>query len=189
MTSEPAEEPIVPHIYIDTNVFAGILDGQHRASIHLFETIEEENWRCSTSMFTLMELSEIRQDNKFIYSQLGLGTHIKKAFRSLDQKNLSPDELANTQETIDALFSESYPFVEFFWLEKIGWDRALELKATTNISVADCIHLATAIEAGCDLLVTLDTFFRKEAEVFIKSCLPEQVNKTLQELGFSTTTL
>ncbi|GAI22275.1 unnamed protein product, partial [marine sediment metagenome] len=36
-----------------------------------------------------MELSDIRQDNKFIYNQLGLGTHIKKAYRSLDQRNLS----------------------------------------------------------------------------------------------------
>ena len=189
MTSKPVERIVVPHIYVDTNVFAGILDGQHRASIHLLQIIKEKNWRCSTSMFALMELSEIRQDNKFIYSQVGLGVHIKKAFRSLDQKNLPPDELANTQEAIDTVFSESYPFVGFFWLEKIGWDRALELKASTNISVADCIHLATAIEAGCDLLVTLDTFFRKEAESFIKSCLPEQVNKTLQELGFNITAL
>lgn len=136
-------------------------------------------------MFTLMELSEVRQDNEFIYSQLRQGTHIKKAFRSLDQKNLSPEELMKTQDTIDVLFSESYPFVEFFWLEKIGWERALELKATTNISAADCIHFATAIEAGCDALVTLDSFLKKQAESFVKSCLPEQVTRTLCELGFS----
>jgi len=133
-------------------------------------------------------LKSVKTTNLSI-AKFGLGVHIKKAFRSLDQKNLPPDELANTQEAIDTVFSESYPFVGFFWLEKIGWDRALELKASTNISVADCIHLATAIEAGCDLLVTLDTFFRKEAESFIKSCLPEQVNKTLQELGFNITAL
>jgi predicted nucleic acid-binding protein len=103
----------------------------------------------------------------------------------LDQKNLSPDELTDIQERIDALFAESYPFVEFFSLEKAGWDRALELKATTNISAPDCIHVATAIEAGCDVLITLDAFLKKEAEPFINSCSPEQANKTLQKLGFS----
>lgn len=184
MISKPLEGIIVPHIYVDTNVFGGILEGEHRASVHLLEAVKERGWKCSTSMFTLMELSEIRQDNKFIYNQLGLGTHIKRAFRSLDQKNLSLEDLKNTQDRIDTLFSENYPFVEFFWLEKAGWDRALDLKATTNISAPDCLHVATAIEAGCDVLVTLDNFLKKEAKVFIESCLPEQVNRTLQNLGF-----
>lgn len=184
MTSSSIDRIIVPHLYVDTNVFAGILEGQHKASVHLLETIKEKRWRCSTSIFTLMELSEIRQDNKFIYNQLALGTHVKKAFRSLDQKNLSPYDLDITQERIDVLFSQNYPFVEFFSLEKTGWDRALELKATTNISAPDSIHVATAIEAGCDVLVTLDTLLRKEAEAFIISCLPEQTNKVLKYYGF-----
>lgn len=184
MTNESIDKIIIPHLYVDTNVFGGILEGQHKASIHLLETVKEKKWRCSTSVFTLMELSEIRQDNKFIYNQLGLGTHIKKAYRSLDQKNLSPYDLKDIQESIDILFPENYPFVEFFSLERTGWDRALELKATTNISAPDSIHVATAIEAGCDVLITLDTFLKKEAEAFIISCLPEQTNKTLRDLGF-----
>lgn len=174
----------VPHIYVDTNVYAEIIEGQHRASIHLLETVKEKKWRCSTSIFTLMELSEIRQDNKYVYNQLGLGTHIKKAFRALDQKDLSPSELTQTQEKIDTLFIRTYPFLEFFSLEEKGWDRALELKATTNISASDAIHLATALEAGCDIPVTLDTFLIKEASSFMKTCPPEQTNRILKELGF-----
>jgi len=184
MMDKSVERIVVPHLYIDTNVFGGILEGQHRASVHLLETVKEKKWRCSTSVFTLMELSDIRQDNKFIYNQLGLGTHIKKAYRSLDQRNLSLQDLNIIQESVDVLFSENYPFVEFFSLEKSGWDRALEIKATTNISAPDSFHVATAIEGGCDVLVTLDTFLKKEAEAFIISCLPEQTNKILKELGF-----
>lgn len=175
---------IVPHLYVDANVFVELLEGQHRASIHLLENVKEKKWRCSTSIFTLMELSEIRQDNKYIYNQLGLGTHIKKAYRSLDQKDLSASDLSQTQQKIDTIFMTTYPFVEFFFLEKAGWDRALDLKATTNISAPDAIHLATAIEAGCDVLVTLDSFLIKEATNYIKTCLPEQTNKVLIELGF-----
>ena len=174
----------VPHLYIDTSVFGGILEGQHEASVHLLETVKEKGWRCSTSAFTFMELSDIRQDNKFIHNQLALGIHIKKAYRSLDQRNLSPYDLDTTQESIDILFSENYPFVKFFSLEKAGWDRALELKAATNISAPDSIHVATAIEGGCDVLVTLDTFLKKEVEAFIPCCLPEQTNKVLRDYGF-----
>jgi hypothetical protein len=89
MTSKPAEGVIVPHIYVDTNVFGGVLEG-HRASIHIRETVKEKNWKCSTSIFTLMELSDIRQDNKFIYNQLGLGTHIKRAFQVIGSEESVP---------------------------------------------------------------------------------------------------
>lgn len=185
MNNKSHENKIVPHLYIDTNVFDGILERQHRASVHLLENIKEKKWRCSTSVFTLMELSDIRQDNRFIHSQLGLGIHIKKAYRSLDQRNLSLHDLNTTQEVIDTLFSETYPFVEFFSLvDEPGWDSTLDLKATTNISAPDCLHVATAIEAGCDVLVTLDTFLKNEANAFIISCLPEEVNKVLRNLGF-----
>lgn len=175
---------LIPHLYVDTNVFGGILEGQHRASTVLLEIVKEKKWRCSTSIFTLMELSEIRQDNQYIYKQLGLGTHIKKAYRSLDQKDLSPSDFSKTQEKIDMLFTDTSPFVEFFALEDKGWDKALELKATTNLSAPDAIHVATAVEAGCDVLVTLDSFLIKEASRFIKTCLPEQTNSILKELGF-----
>jgi len=184
MMGKSVNRIVVPHLYIDTSVFGGILEGQHEASVHLLETVKEKGWRCLTSAFTFMELSDIRQDNKFIYNQLALGVHIKKAYRSLDQRNLSPHDLDTTQESVDVLFSENYPFVEFFGLNEFGWDRALEIKATTNISAPDSVHVVTAIEAGCDVLVTLDNFIRKEAEALIPCCLPEQTNKVLKEYGF-----
>jgi len=183
-TFERGTWTVVPHLYVDTNVFVEIIEGQHQASIHLIETAKEKKWRCSTSIFTLMELSEIRQDNKYVYDQLGLGTHIKKAFRSLDQKNLSLSELKQIQGKIDALFTNTYPFVEFFALEEKGWDRALDLKATTNISAPDAIHLSTAIEAGCDVLVSLDAFLIKEASKYIRTCSPENTQSVIIELGF-----
>jgi hypothetical protein len=40
------------------------------------------------------------------------------------------------------------------------------------------------MEAGCDLLITLDNFFKKEAAPFIKACLPEQTGEELIAMGF-----
>jgi predicted nucleic acid-binding protein len=183
--SEKGLLTIVPHLYIDTNIFAEVADGQHLGAVHLVESIRDKGWRCSTSIFTLMELADIRQDNKYVYNQLGRGTHVKKAFRSLDQRDLSSSDLNQIQKQIDKMFSVSYPFCEFYSLEEKGWDKALDLKAKTNISAPDSIHLATAIEAGCDLLVSLDSFFIKQAGPFIKTCVPDQANKILTELGFT----
>lgn len=192
MTTEIHDEVVVPHLYIDSNVFARILEGQHRPSIHLLETIRENDWRCSTSVLTAMELSEIRKEDKFISNKRDSGMPIRRIFRLLDQKDLTYDDVRSAQDRIDTLFRESYQFVKFHWLEKPGWDRAVDLCATTNISPSDCIHLAIAIEAGCDVLVTLDTFFNKEVnkemdkqtQPPIRSCLPEQVTKTLKDLKF-----
>jgi predicted nucleic acid-binding protein len=132
-----------------------------------------------------MELFDINQDNKFVLNQLELGVHIKKAYKSLDQKNLSFTDLRQVSTNIQNVFSVKYPNIKFYDYGKINWDKALELKATANISAPDVIHLATAIEAGCDLLVTLDNFFKKEAKPYIEGCLPEQVEQVIRDLGFT----
>ena len=46
-------------------------------------------------------------------------------------------------------------------------NRASGLCASTNISAADCLHLATALETGCDVLVSADEYFLKEARKYI----------------------
>lgn len=189
MSPQNSHSILVPHLYVDTNyvdtnVFARYLEGTHSAAVHFLETARAKNWRCSSSMFTSMELSEIRKEHKFIYNHLGIGTPIRTAFRLLDQKDLSPDDLKAAQERIDDLFSGRLGFVRFYWLEKSGWDRAMDLCAATNITPADCIHLATAIEAGCDLLVTLDSFLKGQAQLHIPCCEPQEVNKSLAGLQF-----
>jgi predicted nucleic acid-binding protein len=174
-----------PHIYVDTNILGSILEKQPTSSSHLLDLIINKGWDCSTSIFAFMELYDISQDNKYVLNQLQLGVHIKKAYKSLDQKNLSTTDLKEIQRNIREKLSEKYPNIKFYDLEKDSWDMALDLKISTNISAPDVIHLATAMGLKCDLLVTLDSFFKKEAERYIKTCSPEQVENTLRELGFS----
>ncbi len=184
--SDPANKKLeIPHIYVDTNVLSGALERQHTSSARLLDEVEKNGWKCSTAIFAFMELFDISQDNKYVLNQLQVGVHIKKAYKSLDQKNLSEVDLKNIQETIRDSFSIKYPSIKYYDFEKETWTKALDLKAATNISAPDIIHLATAIELKCDILVTLDNFFKKEAEPYIKTWLPEQVDKILKELGFN----
>jgi predicted nucleic acid-binding protein len=131
-----------------------------------------------------MELFDINQDNAYVLKQLQLGVHIKKAYKSLDQKDLTVDELKAVQKSILSFPFRKHENFRVYDFEKSTWDAALDIKSQSNVSAPDTIHLATAIDAGCDVLVTLDSFFLKEASAYIKTCQPEQVENLLQEMGF-----
>jgi predicted nucleic acid-binding protein len=174
----------VPYLYLDTSVLASVLQKEHTASTFLLDAIVKKDWRCSASIFASMELFDISQDNKYVLNQLQLGVHIKRAYKNLDQKTLSVSNLQEIQESITDLFALKCPGLNLLQYRKRTWDKAWKIKASSCISAPDVIHLATAIDAGCDLLVTLDNFFKKEAEPYIQACLPEQVEKVLDKLGF-----
>ena len=41
------------------------------------------------------------------------------------------------------------------------WDAAARIRATTGLTTSDALHAATALSAGCALLITNDTDFRR----------------------------
>ncbi|MBN1188908.1 MAG: PIN domain-containing protein [Dehalococcoidales bacterium] len=175
----------LPHLYLDTSVLAGVLQKEHNASVSLIQTIVKKNWHCSTSIFASMELFDISQDNQYVLNQLQLGVHIKKAHKALDQKTLSTSSINEIRRSVDRLFAVQCPNLNQILYKKQTWNKAWTIKASTCISAPDVIHMATAMEAGCDLLVTLDSFFLKEAVAYIPACRPEQVEKTLIKEGFN----
>jgi len=181
----PREETeIVPHIYLDANVIVDIIQGYRKASIHMIEEIKEENWFCSTSAFSYMEVLDIMQDNRFIYDKVSQGYPLKKIMRMRYDKDLSEETLDNIFDQFENKFLIPYKSMNLFDLTDHGWEIAVGICSASNISAPDSIHLATALEAGCDLLVTSDESFRKNASIFTPACLPEKFKKTLKELEF-----
>jgi predicted nucleic acid-binding protein len=173
-----------PNLYLDTSILASVLQKEHSASEQLLNSIRKKGWDCFTSAFAAMELFDLSQDNQYVLNQLQNGIHIKKAYKSLDQRILSETNFSAIKESISSLIASKCPHLDFLQYGESTWGKALKIKSSCCISAPDVIHLATAMEAGCDLLVTLDNFFLKEAEKYIKTCLPEQVEKSLKEMGF-----
>jgi len=132
----------------------------------------------------MMEILDVRKDNDYILKKLSEGATLKYILRHRHERDLSKDTLDNVYKKVYNNFFIQYKFVKFYWLTKSGWDEAIRICSESNISAQDCIHLATALEAGCDILVTSDKTFKKYSAEFIKTCLPEGVNKSLRELGF-----
>jgi predicted nucleic acid-binding protein len=117
-------------------------------------------------------------------NKLGERCTLKWILRNRGEPDLSDEELKTIYNKMYDNFFKKYKFVQLFYLELEGWEKAIDLSLKSNIATTDLIHLATALLLDCDLLVTSDEFFCKQANKFIPSCLPEHFQKKLKELGF-----
>ncbi len=173
---------IKPKIYIDTNIIVDIVQGIHTPSIDLIEEIKNNGWDCITSQFALMEALSVQKDNEFIYEKIKEGWTFKKILRKRDDKDLSDKTLELIYTKIKNRFFTPYKFVQFYWLDEVAIEKAIKICKESNLSASDSIHLATALEVGCDLLVSTDSIFCKNAEKYLPCCSPENVNEKIKEI-------
>jgi predicted nucleic acid-binding protein len=185
-----------PSIYIDTGVARDVTERRvgGDASIELLGHIRSKGWSCKMSVFGLMELVNIEQESIFVNKRY----FIEK--RTLDEiisarrnRNLTKEELERSFKYIEK-FRRDYPFVKYVNLSDAGWSLAIVVASDCNLHAADVIHLVSAWQEDCDLIVTDDTFFISEAKKYLqnegiwnrlKICTPEQCYTVLAEMGFT----
>jgi predicted nucleic acid-binding protein len=171
---------------LDTNIFLDLIrnrnDEPAEASKNLFREISRDKYRALTSSFTLLEIMEDEQER--IYAEREI-TICKKSFdevrRHMDRRDLTPTELEGIQKNLENRIFK--PFVdkdkiERRYLTDEGWIRASELLSKLNISASDCIHLAVADIAGCDIFVTNDDQLRTVGSSFFSSDIMVFSNST-----------
>lgn len=112
------------------------------------------------------------------------GYPAKKIMRMRNERDLSKSDLEKIFSEAEKKFFEIHKSVNYYNLDQDGWSDAFGTCIYTNISAPDSIHLATAMRAGCHLLVTSDKYFRKNADKYLPSCLPEKFEDRLKEIGF-----
>jgi uncharacterized protein len=66
----------------------------------------------------------------------------------------------------DALFA--HPDVERVPFTTAAFDRATVIRATLNFKLGDSLHLAAAIEAGCDRFLTNDTRLSRCTDIAVE---------------------
>jgi len=141
-------------------------------------------WRISTSQFAVMEVLDVEQDDRFFVLEVTSGRTVASVLRDRYKRKLPESEQTSIEKKVRDFLNVRYPFIQYFHLTVEGFDRATGLCANTNISAPDCLHLATALEAGCDVLVTTDDHFMEEAKEYIDACQPEHAHDVLIRLGF-----
>lgn len=177
-------ETRVPHLYVDTTVVLDLFFNRRPASVQLLETARSRGWEVSTSQFTVMEVLDVVQDHRWFVREVAERHRpVSSVVRERHRRKLTEETLRTARRDVGQ-FLGTYGFIQYFYLNEDGFNRAAGLCAVTNMSAPDCLHVATAVEAGCDLLVTSDDQVVQEAPDFIDVARPEEAKQKLRELGF-----
>ena len=184
---------IKPHLYFDTCI---ILDGileRRQASIQLLEQAKIEvsngSWECSTSRWTIIELLDNLQEERYV-ENLRLEGYLFSAIRrvlgnrrQLDAGLQLPDLDAIWKQVREYLKGD-YSFITTQHPKNVDfWDKAEDFCASTNLGSTDSIHLTSAILMGCNVLVTTDQDFIAIANRYLTTVQPADVDTAIKKLN------
>ncbi|MFC2021950.1 type II toxin-antitoxin system VapC family toxin [Chloroflexota bacterium] len=147
--------------------------------------MEQEGWECSTSRFTILELLDIEQEDRYIQNLLNECHRLSRVRDLLGQrrqknKGLTKRELDEVYEKLHDELRTKCSCVNYEHpINEEIWNMADDFCAATNIGAFDVIHLASAIILNCDVLVTRDQDFRSIADDYILSIFPENIDSAL----------
>lgn len=173
------------HFYLDATVLVDIVRPQTRPqSRELLEMSLAKGWRCTSSVFARMEAVDTEQTKEWLRQGIEAGRDPKSLVRGMRERRLRRDSLAMVTKDFHTGVAQVHYFVRWRRLDRQGWEEATRLVTTTNASAPDCIHVATALRAGCNVLVTSDRFLaRTVREKTMASGGPERVVQELKSLG------
>lgn len=177
------------HLYLDTNVILDAMFKRYTASESLVDRIRKEKWRCSTSRFTMLEMLDIRHEEVFadkLISEGMLPSRVRDymGVRRQEKWALPKRELDEIRAELFDKLNTDFKFIKFRHpLTSRIWDKADDFCAITCIAAPDVIHLASAIELKCDMIITRDGDFHKIADQFKLTIFPEQIENALKELS------
>ena len=180
------DEGDVPYVYLDVNVILDVIRGRrNEASFMLMEKIRNSEIVGCTSAFSFLELIDKEQEYSLVWRRIRDGYSFDEILRERSNRNLREEDLIDAVEKVDRVFAKPYKkYIDFYYLEDEGWDKAVELMQIVNLTSEDAIHLASAFMAGCHLLVTNDQHFLKNAQKVMPASLPKDVEDNLKKLGF-----
>ena len=95
-------------VYIDTNVVRDCIKKRKDYSISLPKTVCERKIECITSIFTLLELSNLKKEEDFFFKKVRQGVELNAIVSSRRQKDLNDSESNEVNDRLDKFFKEYY---------------------------------------------------------------------------------
>jgi len=189
------EYNVVPHIFLDTNILFAIVETNSDEEISIMEKIKSEKWNCSTSYISMMECLDLLQDSTYFKTGILLKKKsIKQLLKSRDIKELSEDNKLSLSEELENKFFKRYPDVKIASLvDTSTWKKGLEIKQETTIFSQDALIFLSALEGGCDILLTIDSTLIKKGNEYLKTkgkyqkmrvCRPRELISNLIGMGW-----
>jgi predicted nucleic acid-binding protein len=164
-----AKKSVTPlALYVDTNFLLDCTEGRNTHSVVLMEHLREKKLNVVSSTLTLMELCDTVKETIFVSRKLQQRWTLSHILREKYKPDLNQNDFGDLKNYVVNKALAPYPFVNFLTLTQEGWNAALACSLISNISAPDVVHLATAYDADCDVLVTSDTHFTKEVKRLIE---------------------
>ena len=189
-----------PHLYLDTNVILDAIHERYEPSVRFMDRARREadakRWRCSTSRFTILEMLDIEQEERFVELRHAEG-HPLSQVRGMVPSRRQP-KWSLPQAELDAIYfrlhkalSKGFAFINYEHPVIAGmWDLAEDYCAATSIGAHDAVHLAFAIAMRCNIIVSRDSDFRvitnNDAHNYLIATSPDDIDDALQRLQSST---
>ena len=136
------------------------------------------------SFYTLMELSNHFTQYFLEQKAIKSGYSYPESFRQRSKFELDELERKTVSELVENL--RNNPYLTYIDVEKIQDKFFPIIKQYLDgyIEFVDAYHLRTAIEVGCDYLVTKDSGFRRRAQALISKGIIKEPIKITSESGF-----
>ena len=186
---------VIPHLYFDTCVILDGILGRRQSSSQLLTQAKKEvkngNWKCSTSRWTIIELLDNLQEERYV-ENLRIEGYLFSRIRSVlgnrrqKEAGLKTPDLDDIWREVHNYFTDEYSFIvtEHPTTVKL-WDKAEDFCASTNLGSTDSIHLASAILMGCNILVSTDQDFISIANGWLPTILPADIDIAIRRLNRS----
>jgi predicted nucleic acid-binding protein len=183
---------IKPHLYLDTCIILDDVYGRRQSSKLLLEQakkeVEQGNWLCSTSRWTMVELFDNMKEELYVKNlraDCELWSSIGRKIGNRHQKEaLTKPELDTIWKQLHEYTTEKYPFIKFKYpITEAMWNKAEDYCSGTNISSPDALHLASALEIECNILVSTDGDFMAIAKDYINTVQPSDIDKAISKLN------
>ena len=158
-----------PSIYIDTVIARDWTHKRNVDAIDLLNQIKNKKIKCLISVFGLMELVDIEQEDLFLHKKAFIEKeNLDTIFSRRKSRDLKSEELDKSEKYIQDFLANYKKIVGLVDLTEEGWSLALSLGAGSNLNATDVLHLSTAWQNKCNIIITRDEFFIKEATRILK---------------------
>jgi predicted nucleic acid-binding protein len=154
----------------------------------LLEAIKRKKIRCWTSYYTILELMDREQENKWIWKRVQNGETLDDFLRHRYPRKLSEAELHAVYSEVEDKFFK--PFVDTDIISVMipddkSWDAILKLLQKSNFSIGDAFQLDAAIGSNCNIFITRDSELVKMVNdaKLIPAAQPQDLEKKLAALG------
>lgn len=171
--------------YLDTNIFLDYIRKRDEDTITFINRATEFNLDLVTSYFTYLELLDKEAEDYFAHKELKNKKTFDEIRRNIYDRNLKKSELKvvleETTEKISTSKSKNIELFSLYYLNDEGWNLAMDLMSEINIHAGDAVHLATAIQSDCDVLLTKDSYLLNNAKQKIVCMTPKEFMDKIEE--------